>query len=461
MQIGFLTRLLVTSFIGISSATASPGIATITALNSPAWLQQGDSKTRLVGNSKLSIGDIVSTGATGRIQMELWETATLQLNTDSEIAFRAENDIDPGRSELHPVLYIHQGRACIDYTAQPGGNGQFKLNLGNTMFAAIHHHGEICVLRSNGQNYIKLRAGSVQITHSVDPDMIILSESGSEIHMKDSGSYRLLFPGDDLSALEIEKPFILGPDGEEVMPTDLDEPDDSEVAGLPETNSGTTAKDEGPAYIYTVYLFSTRDEEVAQKTNQKFLKAGHDTQIIESTADSIKRYRVAATGFDSSQAAKNFSNSVVGKYGVTETWIGRDLQLSPGGELSAIEIEKPFIIETDGEEVMPTDLDEPDDSEVAGLPETKSGTTAKDEGPAYIYSVYLFSTRDEEVAQKANQRFLKAGHDTQIIESTTGPTLRYRVAATGFESNQAAKDFANSIVGKLGITDTWIGRNLQ
>ena len=167
--------------------------------------------------------------------MALWETATLQLNTDSEIAIGAENDIDPGRSELHPVLYIHQGRACIDYTAQPGGNGQFKLNLGNTMFAAIHHHGEICVLRSNGQNYIKLRVGSVQITHSVDPNMIILSESGSEIHMEDSGSYRLLFPGDDLSALEIEKPFILETDGEEVTPTDINDTGDTGIVVLPET----------------------------------------------------------------------------------------------------------------------------------------------------------------------------------------------------------------------------------
>jgi hypothetical protein len=326
MKIGFLTCLVVTSFIGVSSATASPGIATITVANSPVWLQQGDSKTRLGGNRQLSIGDIISTGATGRVQMELWETATLQLNTDSEIAIRAQNDSDASKPELNPVLYIHQGRACLDYTAQPGGNGQFKLNLGNTMFAAIHHHGEICVLRSSGQNYIKLRAGSVQITHSVDPDMIILSESGSEIHMDDSGSYRLLFPGADLSALEIEQPFILEPGNEELMPTDLDNSGDSEIAGFPETESGTSAKNEGSAYIYTVYLFSTRDEEVAQKANQKFLEAGHDTQIIESTANSTLRYRIAASGFESNQAAKEFANSIVGKFGVTDTWIGRDSQ---------------------------------------------------------------------------------------------------------------------------------------
>ena len=326
MQIRSLKRLVVISFIGISSAAASPDIATITAWNSPVWLQQGDSKTRLVGNSKLSIGDSISTGATGRIEMELWGNATLQLNTDSEITIRAEQDKDASRSEHHPLLYIHQGRACINYTAPPGSNGQFKLNLGNTMFAAIHHNGAICVLRSSGQNYIKLRAGSVQITHLVDPDMIILSELDSEIHMEDSGSYRLLFPGDDLSALEIEKPFILGPGGAEVTPADISNTGDSGIVVLPETELGTSAKNEGPAYIYTVYLFSTRDEEVAQKVNQKFLKAGQDTQIIENSASSTLRYRVAATGFKSNQAAKDYANSIVGKFGVTGTWIGRTPQ---------------------------------------------------------------------------------------------------------------------------------------
>jgi hypothetical protein len=326
MQIRFLNRLVVISFISISCAIASPGIATITAWNSPVWLQQDDRKTRFVGHRKIRIGDNISTGETGRIQMELWENATLQLNTDSEITIRMADDIDASRSELHPLLYIHQGRACINYTAQSGSNGQFKVNMGNTMFAAIRHLGDICVLRSNGQNYIKLRAGSVQITHSVDPDIIILSESGSEIHMEDSGSYRLLFPGDELSALEIEKPFILETGGEEVTPTDLHDPGNTEITGLPEKESGATAKNEGSTIVYTVYLFSTRDEEVAQKANQKFLKAGHDTQIIESTAGPTIRYRVAATGFKSNQAAKNFANSIAGKLGVTGTWIGRKLQ---------------------------------------------------------------------------------------------------------------------------------------
>jgi hypothetical protein len=322
MQIRFLYRFVVIGLVCIACANASSSFATITALNSPVWLQQEDRKIKLDRNSELKIGDNVATGETGRMQLTLWQNASLQLNINSEITIRMENNADAASSEPQPEIFIHQGRACIDYTAQPGSNRLFKVNMGNTMFAIIHYHGDICLLRSEGQNYIKLRAGSVQITQAVAADMIILSETGSEIHMEDSGSYRLLFPGGELSAIEIEKPFIIETDGEQATPTDLQNPTD--IAVLPQTELNTTAKNEGATYVYTVYLFSTRDEEVAQETNRKFLKAGHDTQIIESTSDSIKRYRVAATGFDSSQAAKFFSNSVVGKYGITETWIGRN-----------------------------------------------------------------------------------------------------------------------------------------
>jgi hypothetical protein len=455
MQIRFLHRFAVIGLICITSANASAGFATITALTPPVWLQQEDRKSRLDRNSELKIGDTVSTGETGRVQMMFWEHASLQLNTNSAITLLMEDSADAAGSESLPEIYIHQGRVCIDYTAQPGSNKLFKVNMGDTMFAVIHNYGDICLLRSEGQNFIKLRAGSVQITQAIVTDMIILSETGSEIHMEESGSYRLLFPGGELSAIEIEKPFIVETGGDPATSNDLQEATD--IAVLPKTEPKITATNERSAYVYTVYLFSTRDEDVAQETNQRFLKAGHDTQIIESTSGSIKRYRVAATGFDSSQAAKDFSNSVVGKYGVTETWIGRDLQPLFAGESSAIESEKPSVIETEGEPVTPTDIQEAND--IAVLPQTELETTAKDEGPAYVYTVYLFSTRDEDVAQETNQRFLKAGHDTQIIESTSGSIKRYRVAATGFDSSQAAKDFSNSVVGKYGVTETWIGRN--
>jgi cell division septation protein DedD len=86
----------------------------------------------------------------------------------------------------------------------------------------------------------------------------------------------------------------------------------------------TTTQNKVSDYIYTVYLFSSRSEEAAGQVNQKFQKAGHDTQIFASETSSGSRYRVAVSGFESRQAAKNFSDTVVGTLGVTGTWIGQE-----------------------------------------------------------------------------------------------------------------------------------------
>jgi hypothetical protein len=328
MQKKILNLLVLTTITGITTVNAS-SLATITALESPVWLVQDNSTTELGRNSILKIGDNISTGDVGLVEMKLWVNATLQLNSNSQIIIRAGKGIDVTNFKRQPELYIHQGRACINYTAQSGIESKFKVNIGDTMYAAIAHHGHICVFRRAGLSSIKLRAGSVQITHSVDQNLIILSETGTEFHIKDGGSYKLLIPGDELSTLEIEKPFSFKSAVEEVIPADpLEIVDSNNTASgeITEAEFEATPKNEVSIYIYTVYLFSTRDEEIAEQINRRFQKAGYDTQIFESTTSSILRYRVAAPGFESKQEARKFSDSIVGKLGVTETWIGKALR---------------------------------------------------------------------------------------------------------------------------------------
>ena len=80
---------------------------------------------------------------------------------------------------------------------------------------------------------------------------------------------------------------------------------------------------------------------------------------------------------------------------------------------------------------------------------------------AYVYTVYLFSTGSFEIADQVNRKFQQAGYDTLIYQRGIGSESRYRIAGPGFESRRAAETFADSMVGKLGISDTWIGRELR
>ena len=78
--------------------------------------------------------------------------------------------------------------------------------------------------------------------------------------------------------------------------------------------------------IYTVYLFSTRSEDVALQTNERFKNEGYETAIITSENESLTRYRIGVTGFETMSAAQEFSDSIVGKLDVSKPWIGRGVR---------------------------------------------------------------------------------------------------------------------------------------
>ena len=213
---------------------------------------------------------------------------------------------------------------------------------------------------------------------------------------------------------------------------------------LPAAETETTGKDTALGNIYTVHLFSSRSEEAAEQVNQKFQKAGHDTQVYASDTDAGRYYRVAITGFVSRHAAQNFSDAIVGRLGVTGTWIAKERP--PGVEAVMEQSVSGESLDNVGSNYAATEI----------IPAAVTETTGQDTVPGNIYTVYLFSSRSEEVAGQVNQKFQKAGHDTQVYVGTIGAELRFRVAVSGFETRQAAKNYSDAIVGTLGVTETWI-----
>ena len=350
-----LHLLTFAGIIFVATVNAAP-VATITALKSPVWLQQDNNKTEASRNSMLKNGDIISTGDNGLVEMQLGTNARLQLNSASKITIRSEiGAIDPVG---HPRLYFHQGRACINYTTQPSSENKFEVNIDDKMFVAIQLDGDICIFRRDGLSSVKLRAGSVQVTHAADPSIIILSEAGMEIHITDDGSYDLRFPvAGDSEIVEIEMPFVIDMVNEESLPANsvdnaairepmsehteiIVEQVGADITGDAVGSHGTVTEDSGTAgedpkvvarealsvYVYTVYLFSTGSLDVAERVNMKFKQAGYDTQIYQREIGSETRYRIAVSGFESWRDAKTFADSMVGKLGISDTWIGKEIR---------------------------------------------------------------------------------------------------------------------------------------
>ena len=307
MQKTALNLVALGCIVCFSPADAS-SVAKVTALQSSAWVQQANNKVELKRGNDLEIGDHIITSDTGRVDMQLWSNATLRLYTNSEIRLQANKNTELNAPDNQPLLYVHKGKVCVDYKPQPSSRNKFELNIGNTIVTARHHHSYICVLREDGWSFVNLREGSVQISHSIAPSMIILSESGTELRINDDGSYELLKPGAaDSITPEDDKPFITETDIKTAGSVDIPTAVEDDIVAAQENvkNESKPATDENTSgYIYTVYLFSTRFEETASEVNQKFQKAGHKSEIIVIGQDASIRYRVGVSGFETRQAAR-------------------------------------------------------------------------------------------------------------------------------------------------------------
>ncbi|MFT7674732.1 MAG: hypothetical protein ACI845_003149 [Gammaproteobacteria bacterium] len=361
-----LLWFIVLSGISCFTCVIASSIATITTLDSPVWVKKNNTKTELSRNSLIKVGDNIMTGETGRVEMKLWSSTMLQLNASSDITILLEKNSDAATPYDRPRLYLDKGMACISYDSNTEASNQLKLNIGNTMFAIVSNEGDICITRNNDLSSIKLRAGSVQVTHSVDPNLIVLSVIGTEFRIDDKGSFKFLIPGDDAPSRLIQdqpKPKTVKteeePKARQIAPLKI-EPVIVE-SGVIETNIekeevGDVVGEEGDALLiteddpvseksdsteeiakvepkqpteeniydvsYRVYLFSTRSEDVAKEVNLKFQKAGHNTQIYTRETGSEMHYRIAVSGFKFAKTAKDFAQSVVGTLGITGTWIG-------------------------------------------------------------------------------------------------------------------------------------------
>ncbi len=315
-------------------ANASPG-ARVAMVSSSAWIQQGEGKTDLAAGSEINSGDQVVTGENGRIEIELWSDVRLRVYPASQVIVMNPAEFDESVSP--PLLKLQSGRICLESPPASGSGNHFKLNLDDLLLATIQQYGHICASRREDLSAINLRAGSVQINNEVDPAIVILSEAGTVFNMDDEGAYQLLSLVDESEVADMrQEPFITAL--ETVQPVPDTNADAEQETVETETASQALTTDEqaeasqpeaAPAagtsgFVYTVYLFSTRSDEVAERVNKKFQQAGHQTRILIRENENPVRYRIAVPGFESRQSASEFADSIVGKLGIRDTWIGKD-----------------------------------------------------------------------------------------------------------------------------------------
>ena len=309
-------------------ATAASTGLEIIAMEGPAWTEHVDSRTPVETGDRVRQGDRLLTGSTGKLDLRLDSGVSLQLDFDSEIEFLKGADTGAESEGFRFAAKIHRGRLCVQFRTRPDTATSFGLLLGDTVSANIHEQGHICAVYTSDEARIVLVGGSVQISNHIEPTLVVLSEPASEYNFDNAGNFTLSTVENEIS-IRVSNAAEGLPDSKRPAETS---------AGSTETvdreESGAKGKDaiEIPApdnngtkneFIYTVYLFSTRSREAADKVNRKLQRAGHQTLIITSDDSADRQYRIAVPGFSTPRAAQDYAADIVGKYGIGDTWIGR------------------------------------------------------------------------------------------------------------------------------------------
>jgi hypothetical protein len=205
--------LAITCLACFTLANASSG-ARVTAVASPAWIHQGEDRIELAAGREIAIGERVTSGENGRIEIKLWSGVRLRVFPESQISvFSGEN------AGLPPLLKLQLGRICLESTPASSGDTNFGLDVDSLLLVRIQQYGHICASKQEDISVINLRAGSVQIDNKVDPGIVILSEAGTVFQMNDDGAYQLLSLVDESEVADMhQQPFIGAPAAEQQQP---------------------------------------------------------------------------------------------------------------------------------------------------------------------------------------------------------------------------------------------------
>ena len=346
---------------GYHSLTHAAFSATAQAVQPSAWVKLADKTRVLKPGDTIGHGNVIVTDESGRVEINIDDALLLQQNTNSELTLTQVAE-DPASSQQTEInLLVQAGKSCLQFRSTSLLR-KVVVDLGSTMKITIYDSGAVCVLHQDGLSSVHLREGSIQINHSVDSNIIVLSEPGSEFQVEFGESYSVLLP-------EMGEVYRLASEGFPLPPaaavietvtvseqveqtasqaaTATSSTPEPEAAAAEPASSAQTAQpevkttaapaapevmpsyDAGSKYVYTVYLFSTRDLEIANAANQRFRNAGYPSEIYSTESAETSRHRVVVTGFSSREAAQMFADKIVGKHGIADTWIGRDRRRAP------------------------------------------------------------------------------------------------------------------------------------
>lgn len=294
---GELQALACTMLLASGAASAqAPELARAMILQPPVWLERGDQRQPLHPGATVFPGDSISTGAGGRLHLELEDSSTIKLGEGADFEMPALQVIDDGSDTglLKGVLKLAKG--AFRFTT--GALSQFRkreldVHIGPTVTTGIRGT-DVFGKSDDAQDLLCLLEGSVQVWSLDAP----------------------------VQTMDRPNTFYVVPRGQPPKPISPTPPDKLET-WLPSTEMRSQEPALEAGGRYRLVLLSVATEKQATGEAARLAALGYPVDVLASQTQAGPRHRVVLGGFARYEDAQQYRRIATERLKITGSWVMR------------------------------------------------------------------------------------------------------------------------------------------
>ncbi|MDM4770004.1 FecR family protein [Solimonas sp. SE-A11] len=294
---GGLQGLACVTLLASGAATAqAPELARAMTLQPPVWVERGEQRKPLRPGATVFPGDRISTGAGGRLHLELEDSSTIKLGEGADFAMPALQVIDDGSDTglLKGVLKLAKG--AFRFTT--GALAQFRkrdldVHIGPTVTTGIRGT-DVFGKSDDTQDLLCLLEGSVQVWS----------------------------PDTPAQTMDQPRTFYVVPRGQPPKPISPT-PQDKLDSWLPSTEMRPQEAALNAGGRYRLVLLSVGTEKQAAGEAARLAALGYPVDVLASETPTGPRHRVVLGGFARYEDAQQYRGIVSERLRISGSWVMR------------------------------------------------------------------------------------------------------------------------------------------
>lgn len=288
-------RIFALLVLVLATPVAGASVA-VDSANYPIWVERDNRVDALAPGDRLSVGDVVRTGATGRVWLALEDGSVVKLGQGARFVIERTELIESGDADILDAAFnVLQG--AFRFTSRffaPRREAGHRLSFRVGAITAGIRGTDIWGRAAADRDFVALLEGIIEVAS--DGDATRRLTEPLTLYARDKGQ-----PAGDVQVVDLATVQSLAPE------TELD-------AGTGIANTS------GP---FGLVLMSLRSEAAVEPSIRRFRQAGFPVVAQAVDVDGTAHTRILLTGLVDRQAADNLRRLLARQLSIGDAWILR------------------------------------------------------------------------------------------------------------------------------------------